>query len=30
MEGRSVFCLGKQGETARSEIGNVIEEVIPS
>jgi len=30
MEGRSVFCLGKQGETARSEIDNVIEEVIPS
>ena len=30
MEGRSVFCLGKQGETARAEIGNVIEEIIPS
>ncbi|MFP4132111.1 ParA family partition ATPase [Thiohalospira sp.] len=30
MEGRSVFCLGKQGETARSEIRNIIEEVVPS
>ncbi|MGM0413338.1 MAG: ParA family partition ATPase [Pseudomonadota bacterium] len=30
MEGRSVFCLGKQGDTARSEITNVIEEVVPS
>jgi chromosome partitioning protein len=30
MEGRSVFCLGKQGETARAEITNLIGEVFPS
>ncbi|SFD34227.1 chromosome partitioning protein [Thiohalospira halophila DSM 15071] len=30
MEGRSVFCLGRQGETARAEITNLIGEVFPS